>query len=108
MNILRKAILRLCWQEEQYDRHAPRPWLRWLLTRVVGMEVIRPRKSERVRLDNERWLAARKEAALRIDPETAQVFWEHGQVLDPYWDARLYPGGVRSSWAQLLRPLPRD
>jgi hypothetical protein len=54
MNILRKAILRLCWQEEQYDRHAPRPWLRWLLTRVVGMEVIRPRKSERVRLDNER------------------------------------------------------
>jgi hypothetical protein len=32
----------------------------------------------------EQWLAARKEAGLRIDPEHAQVFWEHGQVLDPY------------------------
>ena len=28
--------------------------------------------------------AARKEAGLRIDPEHAQIFWEYGQVLDPY------------------------
>ena len=34
--------------------------------------------------DKEQYLALRKEAALKIDPETAEVFWEHGQVLDPY------------------------
>ena len=34
--------------------------------------------------DKEQYLAVRKEAALKIDPETAEVFWEHGQVLDPY------------------------
>ena len=30
------------------------------------------------------WLAARKEAALRLDPETAEYFWVYGYVLDPY------------------------
>jgi hypothetical protein len=30
------------------------------------------------------WLATRKEAGLRIDPETAEARWEHGQVCDPY------------------------
>jgi hypothetical protein len=30
------------------------------------------------------WLATRKEAGLHIDPETAAVEWEYGQVLDPY------------------------
>jgi hypothetical protein len=30
------------------------------------------------------WLAIRKEAGLKIDPETAKVFWEWGLVLDPY------------------------
>jgi hypothetical protein len=30
------------------------------------------------------WLAVRKEAGLKIDPETAEVFWNYGQVLDPY------------------------
>ena len=32
----------------------------------------------------EDWLAIRKEEALLIDPETAEVFWNWGQVLDPY------------------------
>src|SRR5262245_37874539 len=30
------------------------------------------------------WLALRKEAALKIDPETAEVHWQWGQILDPY------------------------
>ena len=30
------------------------------------------------------WLAIRKEAALRIDPETAEVTWWYGDVGDPY------------------------
>ncbi len=28
MNTVQKAILRACWQEEQCDTLAPRPWLR--------------------------------------------------------------------------------
>jgi hypothetical protein len=38
----------------------------------------------------EEWLAVRKEAALKIDPETAEVFWNYGQTLDPY--------GVLDEW----------
>jgi hypothetical protein len=30
------------------------------------------------------WLAIRKEAALNIDPETAEVCWEYGLLADPY------------------------
>jgi hypothetical protein len=32
----------------------------------------------------EQWLTVRKEEALKIDPEMAEVFWEHGSVRDPY------------------------
>ena len=31
-----------------------------------------------------KWLAIRKEASRNIDPETAEVLWAYGQVLDPY------------------------
>jgi hypothetical protein len=84
VNTVQKAILRACWQEEQCDTHAPRPWLRWLLIRVVGMTTIPSRKSEKSQLAKEQWLALRKDAALRIDPETGEVYWRHGQICDPY------------------------
>jgi hypothetical protein len=84
MNILQKAILRACWQAEQDDGHAPRPWLRWLLIRVVGMTAIPDRKLEESQLAKKQWLALRKDAALRIDPERVEVRWEYGQTLDPY------------------------
>ena len=32
----------------------------------------------------EQWLAIRREAALQIDPETAEVMWEYANVADPY------------------------
>ena len=32
----------------------------------------------------EQWLTVRKEAALRIDPETAEVLWDYALTLDPY------------------------
>jgi hypothetical protein len=32
----------------------------------------------------EQWLALRKEAGLKIDPETAEVMWVYAQTLDPY------------------------
>ena len=38
----------------------------------------------------ERWLAIRKEEGLKIDPETAEVYWSYEQVLDPY--------GVLDEW----------
>jgi hypothetical protein len=38
----------------------------------------------------ERWLAIRKEEALKIDPETAEVDWVYAQTLDPY--------GVLDEW----------
>src|SRR5262249_38707787 len=43
-------------------------------------------ESEDMMTDEEReiWLAIRKEAGLKIDPETAEVFWEYGQPMDPY------------------------
>ncbi len=34
--------------------------------------------------DVEQWLACRKEAGLKIDPETAEVCWEIALIADPY------------------------
>ena len=34
--------------------------------------------------DVQRLLASRKEAGLKIDPDTAEVCWEYGPVMDPY------------------------
>jgi hypothetical protein len=39
----------------------------------------------------EMFLASRKEAALKIDPETAEVFWTYGLVGDPYGVHDLLP-----------------
>jgi hypothetical protein len=39
-------------------------------------------------LTDEEWLKIRKEAGLRIDPETAEVIWVSEYTLDPYG---LYP-----------------
>lgn len=35
-------------------------------------------------LERQNWLAARKEEGSKIDPATAKVMWEYGQILDPY------------------------
>lgn len=32
----------------------------------------------------DQWLQTRKQAGLRIDPQTAEVTWEYGLTLDPY------------------------
>ena len=36
------------------------------------------------KMTKEQWLAVLKEAALQIDPETAEVHFEYAQILDPY------------------------
>jgi hypothetical protein len=84
-NIAQKVILRACWQKEnEHGMHAARPWLRWFLTRVIGMKGIPTRESETKKRTRKQWLAVRKEAGLKIDPETAEVSCEHGSVRDPY------------------------
>ncbi len=35
-------------------------------------------------ITTEQWLAIRKEAALKIDPETAEIEWIHALRVDPY------------------------
>jgi hypothetical protein len=40
--------------------------------------------------EDEQRLAIRKEAGLKIDPETAEVEWKYRQTLDPY--------GIRDEW----------
>ena len=42
------------------------------------------KKTASEKAEIEQWLAIRKEAALKIDPETAEVFWDYGFDLDPY------------------------
>jgi hypothetical protein len=48
------------------------------------------KKTPAEREEIERWLAIRKEEALKIDPETAEVDWSYEQTLDPY--------GVLDEW----------
>jgi hypothetical protein len=42
------------------------------------------KKTTSEKAEIEQWLAIRKEAGLKIDPETAEVYWTYGQTLDPY------------------------
>lgn len=35
-------------------------------------------------IEVEKWLALRKEAGRKIDPETAEVLWDYGVIGDPY------------------------
>ena len=35
-------------------------------------------------IEREKWLAIRKKAGRKIDPETAEVDWIYAQTLDPY------------------------
>ena len=42
------------------------------------------KKTVSEKVEDEQWLAIRKESGLKIDPETAEVDWGYGQTLDPY------------------------
>jgi hypothetical protein len=50
-------------------------------------------------IDLEQWLAIREEAGLKIDPETAEVFWNYAQTFDPYG---IYPN-LPDEWEQIGR-----
>jgi hypothetical protein len=84
VNVVRTAILWVCWlPEDERGMQEARPWL-GRLARAIGMRVLPPRESERSKASKRQWLAARKQEGVKIDPETAQLCWEHGQVGDPY------------------------
>src|SRR4249919_863639 len=51
------------------------------------------------KMDVKQWLAIRKEAGLKIDPETAEVFWTYAQTADPYG---IYPD-LPDEWEQIGR-----
>jgi hypothetical protein len=55
----------------------------------------------------EEWLAIRKEAGLKIDPETAEVDWNYGLTLDPYGVYPRTSRGVSTGRAGILRPFSR-
>ena len=44
----------------------------------------RQRRGIRLTEEQERWLAVRREAAARLDPETAEVTFTWGDMTDPY------------------------
>src|SRR5437016_7650982 len=44
----------------------------------------RQRGEDMNKMTLEQWLAIRREAALQIDPETAEVMWKHANMADPY------------------------
>ena len=48
------------------------------------------KRTPQEREELERWLAIRKEEALKIDPETADVDWQYAETSDPY--------GVLDEW----------
>ena len=50
----------------------------------LGSRSTATRERSRTNMTNEQWRAACKEAGQKIDPETAEVLWEHGSGLDPY------------------------
>jgi hypothetical protein len=51
------------------------------------------------------WLAIRKEAGLKLDPETAEVEWCYAQTLDPYGGRPRPAGAMSANRPRILPPL---
>ena len=73
-------------------------FVKWVKSGVTHQKSVRPNRTrqlvgENMMTDDERnaWLASRKEAGLKIDPETAEVEWIYAQTLDPYGVYPLLP-----------------
>jgi hypothetical protein len=64
------------------------------------------KKTASEKTEIEQWLAIRKEAGLKIDPETAEVDWTYGLIGDPYgvldeWELpEEFRGVGREHWAR--------
>jgi hypothetical protein len=81
----RDALVEL--QERASQGRAP------ALTTVIEAlfpDVPTKKKTAATKAEIERWLAIRKEEALKIDPDTAEVDWSYALTLDPY--------GVLDEW----------
>jgi hypothetical protein len=71
---LSKVTVNALWERINKERGRPH------LVHMVD-QVHKPRESDLARLN-----AQRHEEGLRIDPTTAELTWEYGQILDPYGD----------------------
>jgi hypothetical protein len=68
---------------------------------VASARIIDPKITEKKIIEGmtvEQWLAIRKEEALKIDPDTAEVLTDYGETLDPYGVLDLAP-----RWRQYQR-----
>jgi hypothetical protein len=77
-------------------------FVKWVKSGVTHQKSVRPNRTrqlvgENMMTDDERnaWLASRKEAGLKIDPETAEVEWTYAETLDPYG---VYPELPEEYW----------
>jgi len=62
-----------------------------------------PKAAETAKLggqSEEEWLAIRKKAGRKINPETAEVMWRYGYALDPY--------GIGSRFSSAFQQLQRN
>ena len=58
------------------------------------------------KLEVEKWLAVRKEAALQIDPETAEVFWTYAKRSTPMAYTPIFRTSASRSDENTLLVLP--
>jgi hypothetical protein len=74
----------------------------------VKWRVVKQEREYRRMTDDERetFLAARKEAGLKIDPATAEVHWSYGQTLDPYGIDRDLPEELQQVGRQYFARTP--
>jgi hypothetical protein len=59
-------------------------------------------------MTDEQWRASRKEAGLKIDPETAEVVGVHADLNDPYGNLPRPPGGMPKLRAGMVCPFSRE
>ena len=65
------------------------------------------KEAETDQMTVEQWLATRKEAGIKIDPETAEVDWTYALTLDPLRGLPRPAGGIPASWTGVFCPFCR-
>ena len=62
------------------------------------------KRTESEKAEIERWFAVRREAGLKIDPETAALGQDWGDAMDPYcvWDKWRFAGASQQDMAHTL------
>src|SRR5260370_24868342 len=64
-------------EAHNHNREEPNP-----LQKPGNLKTMRKQQAEQIEV--KKWLAIRKKAGCKIDPETAEVMWIYAYDLDPY------------------------